>query len=701
MLRYYASPLGGGTGLSPTSTKTREEVQALAQENKTGTDIICYLRGDQGPYTDPFVLSSDDSSDTGKQIRWCKYPGDPDPIFTGGVLITNWTNNAGVWSATTPTGKTTRQFYVNGLRGQRARYKGSCLITVQDDGGSYVCNNAAFPELSRDDCEFVFTDSVNYWRQHRLLVTSVSRVSDVTTFSMSGDYYFLVDPEQCVMGAPVESWPTYPDYIENAFEFLSDPGEWYHNPSTNTIYYIPRSGEDMNTVECWFPIEENILSVSDELSGVEILDIICEYAGWTGPTTQGSFIQDQANCYVTAAESLSQKDERFMRGVTNLPPAAIDIGKLKGSSVHRMIGRHLGGTGLRVGAGSNIWDIKGTVLHDISSNGLQLGDYGHYDEGWTWDTGTIPSAWQTWYGNVLSNHVYDVAIEYLGGVAIHGIAYAETNIQHNELSHAPYTGFSNWTQLAFENYTQNNDISWNKIHDVMQGLRDGGAIYSNALGCKTDIHHNYLYNVGYDGATDFAYLYGEWPTGNSNYYNNVLRLGSGYSYKGYYYTWFTDSDRWITTPGVINVTTNDNYAIGFTPIYYRGTLYGDESYPEDLILVDESPQTAWPQGVTDVISQAGPEQLILTSIIDGEVIAYGFGTNIELTTDHAITVSDYEEDAYGRWRAVLSGVTVENISGISVAASAGIIFDRTGTTEISIWDRTGITPITIKAPPYA
>ena len=40
-----------------------------------------------------------------------------------------------------------------------------------------------------------------------------------------------------------------PAYIENAFELLDQPGEWYLDPRARMVFYIPRPGEDMLKLE--------------------------------------------------------------------------------------------------------------------------------------------------------------------------------------------------------------------------------------------------------------------------------------------------------------------------------------------------------------------------------------------------------------------------------------------------------------------
>ncbi|WP_028558940.1 hypothetical protein [Paenibacillus pinihumi] len=69
-----------------------------------------------------------------------------------------------------------------------------------------------------------------------------------------------------------------PSYIQNAYELLNDPGEWYFDASLRKIYYIPKSGEAMNTVEAVIPTIEQLLVIKGTLDegsgGIEVVNNI-------------------------------------------------------------------------------------------------------------------------------------------------------------------------------------------------------------------------------------------------------------------------------------------------------------------------------------------------------------------------------------------------------------------------------------------
>ena len=48
-------------------------------------------------------------------------------------------------------------------------------------------------------------------------------------------------------------------YAEGAFEFLDEPGEWYLDPATGTLYYLPRPGEKLDDIEAIAPALAQVL----------------------------------------------------------------------------------------------------------------------------------------------------------------------------------------------------------------------------------------------------------------------------------------------------------------------------------------------------------------------------------------------------------------------------------------------------------
>ncbi len=45
-----------------------------------------------------------------------------------------------------------------------------------------------------------------------------------------------------------------PDYAENAYELLDEPGEWYFDRQEKRLYYMPKAGQDMDKVQAIIPV---------------------------------------------------------------------------------------------------------------------------------------------------------------------------------------------------------------------------------------------------------------------------------------------------------------------------------------------------------------------------------------------------------------------------------------------------------------
>ena len=139
----------------------------------------------------------------------------------------------------------------------------------------------------------------------------------------------------------------------------------------------------------------------------------------------------------------------------------------------------MGAAGLDLGNGSQSITVQGSVFTDISGNGIELGGV---------DLTEPSAAALTKDNRIVNNHIYDMPVEYHGGVGILA-GYGQNNlVAHNQINNTAYTaismGWGGWPDkiqmAATPNPSKNNQVSNNLIFDHMRLLADGGAIY-NAL----------------------------------------------------------------------------------------------------------------------------------------------------------------------------------------------------------------------------
>jgi hypothetical protein len=170
-----------------------------------------------------------------------------------GTLIEIWTCNGGpqrrpadhrlapgrlgknIWQANVGAGIDTRQLYVNGTEATRARTQVNRSDFTAGGTGLRFTNSA-----------------LNYLNtlanQSRVEVEAINSFTDrySPVQSISGNLLTMQQPawNNNTFGYDTLTNPfrAGPMYLENAYEFLDSAGEWYLNPGTGVLSYIPAPG---------------------------------------------------------------------------------------------------------------------------------------------------------------------------------------------------------------------------------------------------------------------------------------------------------------------------------------------------------------------------------------------------------------------------------------------------------------------------
>jgi hypothetical protein len=124
--------------------------------------------------------------------------------------------------------------------------------------------------------------------------------------------------------------------------------------------------------------------------------------------------------------------------------------------------------------------VEGCIFTDISGNGLELGGV---------DLPEGSAEQMTSDNRVANNHIYDIPVEFHGGVGI-DVGYTQrSDIEHNQLDHLAYAGISlgwgGWPDKiekpGVANNSENVVVANNLVFDHMLVLADGGGIYTQGL----------------------------------------------------------------------------------------------------------------------------------------------------------------------------------------------------------------------------
>jgi len=152
----------------------------------------------------------------------------------GGRRITGWTlfdRARGIYRARAP-GLDTRQLYVDGRREVRAQSKLDPSGFTKTDTGYTTTNSAMADWRNQSDIEVL---SNWRWKSFRCPVASI--VGDQITMAEPCWHNANVFYGVASMGLPTR--------IENAYELLNKPHEWYLDQRTGWIYYKPAPGENL------------------------------------------------------------------------------------------------------------------------------------------------------------------------------------------------------------------------------------------------------------------------------------------------------------------------------------------------------------------------------------------------------------------------------------------------------------------------
>lgn len=505
----YISPSGSDNALGSARHPVRSLSHAveLARQMNTGkSDVRIVLEDGVFRLGKPLRLDASDSGKAGHNIVFAAAPGSH-PVISGAVRIEGWKlidRSRNLWSAVVPRSiSNSRQIYVNGLRATRAR--GRVPVDLTETSTGYEATNAVLANWRNpSDMEFVYTGGNSIWSEHseglgawtepRCPIQSI-RGTTITMaqpcWNNSTKRVMLPNGARTANLVGPKSVGKRPEYVENAYELLGTPGQFYFDRRGHVLYYVPRPGEDLRTADVEMPVLEELISAAgtaeQPVHNIVFRGIQFSYATWLGPNSSQGFSEIQANYQVTGADGYARQALcHFVPGGT-CPFGAWtqEPGNVSFQFAHNIQFLnddfiHLGAAGLTLSDGSQNDRVEGCIFTDISGNGLQLGGV---------DMPLAPIAQFTSGNNITNNLFRNVGAEYRGGIPI-VVGYArDTVVAHNQIDHVPYAaisiGWGGWPdkikQAGQANNSRGNIVADNLIHDLMLVLADGGGIYTQGL----------------------------------------------------------------------------------------------------------------------------------------------------------------------------------------------------------------------------
>lgn len=304
-----------------------------------------------------------------------------------------------------------------------------------------------------------------------------------------------------------------PSYIENVFELLGKPMEWYFDRTERMLYLGLAEGDTPDNHEIVLPLTEQLFEIAGTLDNpvrdLCFQNLIFSHTGWLFPHKYGvpEIQANQMKFTTTPAELLREK------------PYEADCQKV--ISAIRVLAAHnvsfkdcsftaLGTGGLQFEFGAQNCLAEGNHFYEIGGNAVILGDF--YPERAHHPTDAREIVRQITLSN---NYVHDIGRELRGSVAIIAGYVQDVEISHNEIHDVPYSAISigwGWgeadistgpklpTPWKTPSVCMRNRIANNHIHRCMMSLSDGGAIYALGAMEGTKIEGNHIHeSSGYLG----------------------------------------------------------------------------------------------------------------------------------------------------------------------------------------------------------
>jgi hypothetical protein len=542
---FYVSPSGndsnpGTTTALPLRTLTGARNALRNARANDPTDSLksatIYLRSgvywtssDLGNTLNQLQLDAQDSGQAADYaVLWTSYPGET-AVVHGGVRLLNWSSVATVgtdtiwktsisswypshWSAP-------RDLYVNNRRMIRARYPDLTYVS-----GTPVPANSSFLQVldnfpgdpnygkkflvagnlpAVDPAHLGYTDSGAFqaiarteWVAPRQRITSAAPSGANTLITLTNVIGVPTVGSYTVWGPGGRGpgFPGDPMYLEGALEFLYGPSstyEWYLQPTANAqgqgqgdLWVRLPSTLNPNTSTSVVAPRSSFLA---RLSGVQFASFV---------NIDFAFTNFDAPVLPAPAPATGW----FPRGggysvYTDINaeypfPAAFVADSCSNVYISRCRVAHTGAGGMALRLGSTN-TFEACEVFDTGATGIFVGrqqvEWEHTDKPYNC--------------SVRDNYVHDAAVTFADAVGIKLDWVDNLTVFRNEIARVPYAGLH--AGVWGEDYTSSGGLghsnqaycAWNKIHDAVTWLNDGGAFHPVGATTGCSFHDNVIHAV--------------------------------------------------------------------------------------------------------------------------------------------------------------------------------------------------------------
>ncbi|HEY3342532.1 MAG TPA: right-handed parallel beta-helix repeat-containing protein [Anaerolineae bacterium] len=483
-------PNAAGTdGPFASITAARDAVRHMKSTGVFPGPLTVWVREGRYALRAPLTFGPDDSA----PITYAAYP-DEQPIIDGGLRVTGWrteqVNGVSAWVTDVTPGWHFRELFVNGQRRPRARLP---KVGPEPERRHFLWMQEA-PDITLDanlfegSCRFIASQGdiqpwhnlndvevvvLHYWIEERMPIASFDPATRLVTSTRCSMFALKDDFNK--------RWATY--YVENVFEALTEPGEWYLDQSANKLYYIPMPGETPEATEVFAPrISQfvQLIGKPDENRYVEFLrfqGLTFEHADWYElevPLEHDTGMPVDRKYAATPQAAIHAPGAIFMEGTRYCAIVDCTI-------------QHIGFYAVELADGCLGNCLVGNELFDLGAGGVKLNGADVHG----------PAARQTGNNTITDNHIHTGGRVYHSGIGVVGRHTFGNEVSHNHIHDFFYSGISfGWVWGYRESIAHNNHLDKNHIHDLGHGwLSDMGGIYTLSVQPGTTLRGNVIHDV--------------------------------------------------------------------------------------------------------------------------------------------------------------------------------------------------------------
>lgn len=263
----YVDPMGSddnpGTEEKPFKTIARAQQAARTLKGGEGA-VTVFLRGGTYYLDEPIVFTPEDSGTEFAPVTYTAYPGER-PVISGGARLTlEWEPyRDGIMKAQVSTDHKIDQLFINGEKQRMARYPNYDPDKKTDAYRGYSADAFSKEKASEwSDPKGGYMHVMHFrgWGGHHYRITGKDDQGELTCEGgWQNNRPQGIHPEHRM--------------VENIFEELDAPNEWFYDRKAKILYFYPPEGLDLEKALVEIVLLPNLFEFRGEFAGTKEIEI--------------------------------------------------------------------------------------------------------------------------------------------------------------------------------------------------------------------------------------------------------------------------------------------------------------------------------------------------------------------------------------------------------------------------------------------